>query len=164
MDKEKLGAVADGAAEDLIRAFVQIGCSEGHTKTLIEKYTAELINGIVDANDEKAVKAHIDLINDSMEELGMLAELRRSTMLFLMETYGGTKDYWCLVKHLGVGAYNLFEAYQATGESTLLNLALEANARFTKALTRFLGTEISDCAACLGDLIKSKGEKHGLGT
>ena len=77
---EKLGAVADGAAEDLIRAFVQIGCAEGHTKTLIEKYSAELTNGIVDASDDKAVKAHIELIDDSMEELERLAEIRRSTM------------------------------------------------------------------------------------
>lgn len=156
---KKLGAIADGAAEDLIRAFVQIGCSEGHVKTLIEKYSAELTNGIVDSSDDEAVKAHIELINDSMEELDALAELRRSTMLFLMETYGGTKEYWCLVKHLGVGAYNLFESYQATGDAQLLNLALEANARFTKALTRFLGTEITDCAACFADAIKAKGEQ-----
>ena len=156
---KKLGAIADGAAEDLIRAFVQIGCSEGHVKTLIEKYSAELANGIVDSSDDEALKAHIELINDSMEELDALAELRRSTMLFLMETYGGTKEYWCLVKHLGVGAYNLFESYQATGDAQLLNLALEANARFTKALTRFFGTEITDCAACFADAIKAKGEQ-----
>lgn len=156
---ERIGAVSDGAAEDLIRAFVQIGCAEGHTKTLLEKFNAELSNGIIDPMEEDVVKAQIYKINDTTEELDMLAELRRGIMRHLMDTYGADKDYWCMVKHIGVGAYNLFEAYQATGDATLLNLSLEANARFVKSITRFLGTEISDCAACLADAIKAKGEK-----
>lgn len=155
----KLGAIADGASEDLIRAFVQIGCAESHAKTLVEKFNAELTNGIIDPLEDKVVKAQIEKINDTTDELDLLAELRRSVMLFLMEQYGGDKDFWCMVKHLGVGAYTLFEAYQATGDATLLNLSLDANARFVKAITRWLGTEITDCAACLGDILKTKGEE-----
>lgn len=151
--------VSDGAAEDIIRAFVQAACSEGHYKTLIEKYSAELNNGLIDVEDQDVVNAHIEKLNDAMSELDAVAELRRSLMLYLMEAYGGDKDFWCLVKHLGTAQYNTFEAYQATGDAALLNVSLELNARFTKAITRFLGTEITDCAACLSDLIKAKGEK-----
>lgn len=153
--------VSDGAAEDIIRAFVQAACSEGHYKTLIEKYSAELNNGLIDVEDQDVVNAHIEKLNDAMSELDAVAELRRSLMLYLMEAYGGDKDFWCLVKHLGTAQYNTFEAYQATGDAALLNVSLELNARFTKAITRFLGTEITDCAACLSDLIKAKGENNG---
>ena len=153
---DKIGAIADGAAEDLIRAFQQLACTEGHLKTLVEKFNAELTNGIIDPSEEDKVKEQIEKISDTVDELDKVAELRRSVMLFLMEQYGGDKDWWCAVKHLSAGAYTLFEAYQATGDAALLNAALEANARFTKAVTRFLGTEITDCAACLADVLKGK--------
>lgn len=153
--------MSDGAAEDLIRAFIQAACSEGHYKTLIEKYSAELNNGIIDAENSELVRQHVDKLNDAMTELDAVAELRRSLMRYLMDMYGGDTSYWCLVKHLGTAQYNTFEAYQATGAAELLNLSLELNARLTKALTWFLGTEISDCAACLSDLIKAKGANDG---
>lgn len=150
--------ISDGAAEDLIRAFVQAASAEGHIKTLIEKYTAELNNGIIDVTDEEIVNAHIEKVNDATVELEETAELRRSLMLYLMEMYGGDKDYWCLVKHLGTAQYNAFEAYQATGDAALLNLSIGLNARFTKALTRFLGVEITDCAACFADHLRARKE------
>ena len=152
--------IQDGTAEDLIRSFVQVACAEGHTKTLIEKFMAELNNGMVDVEDEAVRQAHLEKLNDSIVELELLAELRRSIMRRLMDMYGGDKDYWCLVKHLGVGAYTLFEAYQASdGDTALMDLAISANARFVKALSRFLKTEITDCAACFADILK--GEEKG---
>ena len=155
--------MSDGAAEDLIRAFIQAACSEGHYKTLIEKYSAELNNGIIDVEDADLVQRHLDQLNDAMSELDAVAELRRSLMRYLMEMYGGDTSYWCLVKHLGTAQYNAFEAYQATGDAALLNLSLELNARLTKALTRFLGVEITDCAACFTDALRGqkKGEDDG---
>lgn len=154
---------SDGTAEDIIRAFVQVGCAEVHAKTLLEKYNAQLENGLIDLNDSGAVLRQTDKITAITEELNNLAELRRSLMLRLFDMYDGDKDYWCLVKHLGIGAYTLFEAYQASeDDSELYTLALEANKRFIYSLSHFLGTEITDCAACFADLMKSKGkENHG---
>lgn len=148
--------VSDGIGEDLIRSFVQVGCAEVHMKTLIEKTNSELENGIVED-----FQAQSEKLNELVEEANNLAELRRSIMLRLFNMYDGDKDYWCVVKHLGIGAFTLFEAYEASEDDpALLELALEANKRFIKAMCRFLGTEIVDCAACFADLISAKGEKH----
>ena len=153
---------SDGIAEDMIRSFVQVGCAELHAKTLLEKFSAELENGIVDVNDEKVVKAQLEKIDDITEEIDSLAGLRRSIMLRLFEMYDGDKNYWCLIKHLGTASMTMFEAYQASDDDTeLLNLALEANKRFIKALSRFLGVEPTQCSACFADAVK--GIKHGKG-
>lgn len=151
--------VSDGTAEDMIRAFVQVGCAEVHVKTLVEKYNAEMENGMVDISDDKALNDAIKRLDEANEELNELAETRRGIMLHLFNMYHGNKDYWCVVKHLGIGAYTLFEAYQASDDDPeLYALALEANKRFVKALTHFLGVEITDCAACLSDALKARGE------
>ena len=139
---------------DIIRSFVHLSCAEIHAKTILEKTESELENGIVDLeNDEETQKA-IDKINAMSEELNMIAETRRSVMLLLFDMYDGDKDYWCLVKHLGSGAYTLFEAYQATEDPMTYSLALEANKCFIRALTHFLGVEITECAACFADMMR----------
>lgn len=158
MREERL-VVQDGMAEDMIRSFVQFGCAELHAKTILEKAEAEMEEGIVDLEDPDAVDRQMKKISDIEEEMNMFAQLRRKIMLRLFDQYDGDKDYWCLVKHVGTGAYTLFEAYEATGDPMLYELALDANKAFIRALTHFLGTEISDCAACFSDLLKAKGDK-----
>lgn len=150
---------SDGIAEDMIRSFVQIGCAEVHAKTLLEKYQAQLENGLIDVTNSEVVQAQLDKIDDTVQEISSLAQLRRGIMLRLFEQNDGDKDYWCEVKHLGIGAYTLFEAYQASDDDpTLLNLATEANKRFIKALTHFLGVPITECASCFSDMLKAKKE------
>lgn len=144
---------SDGIAEDLIRSFVQMGCSEVHAKTLYEKAVGILNN--MDGDDPK-VKEQVEKIGRHIEEINEYASLRRQLMLYLFEMYDGDKDYWCLVKHLGISAYTLFEAYQANEDPVLLDMAMDANRAFTKALSAFLGTEITDCAACFADMLKEK--------
>lgn len=152
---EKL-IVSDGAAEDMIRAFVQFGCAEIHAKTILEKAEAEMEEGIIDIDDPDAVDRQLKKISDIETEMNQLAQVRRKTMLRLFDMYDGDKDYWCIVKHVGTGAYTLFEAYEASEDPTLYDLALEANKAFIRALTHFLGVEITDCAACFADMMRSK--------
>lgn len=156
MSEERL-VVQDGASEDMIRSFVQIGCAELHAKTILEKAEAEMEEGIVDLEDPDAVDRQMKKISDIEEEMNMFAQLRRKIMLRLFDQYDGDKDYWCVIKHVGTGAYTLFEAYEASGDPTLYDLALEANKAFIRALTHFLGVEITDCAACFSDILKAKG-------
>ena len=156
-------ANADGTAEDLIRSLVQTGCAEVHAKTLFEKFTAEMENGIIDIEDNDIVEKQIGKIEAVTEQINELAQLRRRTMLRLFELFEGDEDerrnYWCLIKHTGIAAYTLFEAYQSSEDDReLLQLAYEANKAFVKALSQFLGMEPVDCAACFSDLLKSKGE------
>lgn len=152
---ERIGAVSDGAAEDIIRSFTQLICTEGHYKTLIEKYNSELNNGLTD--DPQGT---IERMNDAMDELTLISELRRSLMLRLQEDYGGDTHYWCVVKHLSAAAYNAFEAYQASdNDGALMTVWLDINARFIKALSRWLGFEPMECSACFADAIKGKGVK-----
>ena len=148
---------SDGIAEDLIRSFVQVGCAELHAKTLLEKANAELENGLIDIYDTAKVQKQTEKITYITEEIDNLSSLRRSLMLRLFEMYDGDKSWWCMVKHLGIGAYTLFEAYQASdNDSELLDMALAANRRFISALTQFLGLEITECAACFADALKGK--------
>lgn len=149
---------SSGIAEDLIRAFTQVGCAESHAKTILEKATAELDNGLIDVNNKDVVEKQVNHINDLIEEIASLAELRRSMMRYLQKLYpDGDKNYWCMVKHLSIAQFTAFEVYQASDDDPdLLNMALEANGRFVKALTHFLGVEISDCASCFADMMKRK--------
>ena len=148
---------ADGLAEDLIRAFVQIGCAELHLKTLLEKSLSEVENGLIEVEKPEVLQAHMEKTEDIDAELEANAQLRRRMMLKLFEMYDGDKDYWCLVKHLGIGAFTTWEAYQASDDDPeLLDMAMEANKRFINALSHFLGMEVVECAACFADLIKAK--------
>lgn len=155
--------VADGAAEDLIRAFTQLACTEGHLKTLIEKYNSRLTEGVADVTDDVEREDLIERINDTLDELDQVSELRRGVMIKLMDMYeDADRDFWCVVKHTAVGVYNLFEAYQATGDAEVLNLYLESNARLVKMLTLWLGVEITTCASCFSDILNGRrgGEEY----
>lgn len=148
----------DGIAEDMIRSIVQLSCSELHQKTLYEKYTAELENGLIDTENQEVVDKQVEKIEEALEDLNELAQLRRRAMLTLFNLYDGDKSYWCQIKHLGAAAYCLMECYLASDDDAeILTLAMDANRAFTRATSHFIGVEITDCAACLSDLLK--GEK-----
>lgn len=151
---------SDGIAEDMIRSFTQVGCAESHAKTLLEKYQAQLENGLIDVTDSEVVQAQLEKIDDTVQEISALAQLRRGIMLRLFQMYDGDKDYWCLCKHMATASFTLFEAWQASDDdSELLNLAIEANKRFIKAMTRFLGVPVSECASCFSDYLKAQTNK-----
>lgn len=143
---------SDGIAEDVIRAFVQFGSAEMHLKTLVEKTIAKIENPSPD--DPNNLMEQLISYEDQLEEI---ASLRRKAMLNLFEMYNGNKDAWCLVKHLGIGAMQIFEAYQASDNDVeLFDLWTESNKAFIKSLCVFLGVEITECAACFSDMLKEK--------
>lgn len=149
----------DGIAEDLIRSIVQLSCAELHAKTLYEKYSAELENGLIDTENSELVDKQIEKIDGALWDLNELAQLRRRAMLTLFNLYEGNKDYWCQVKHIGSAAYCLLECYLASDDDLeLLQLAMDANRAFVRAISNFLGAEITDCAACLSDYLKGQNE------
>lgn len=146
---------SDGMAEDLIRSFTQIASAELHVKTLLEKRISELENGMVKESD---TEDHINAIDSLEEELETYADIRRKEMLKLYELYGnnGDKEQWCLVKHLSMAMYTVFESYQASDkDEELLTLYLRINKQFIKVLTKFLGVEITECASCFSDILKA---------
>lgn len=149
-----------GASEDLLRAIVQMGAAEIHAMGLYYKTTAELENGLVDVDDNEVLQKQIEKSEMYREDIETYADLRRRMMSALMEMVGtdeANKDLWCMVKHLGLSMMQTFEAYENSDNNlTLLNLAYDANKAFTKAVTRFLGIEISDCAACMSDSLKGE--------
>lgn len=149
-----------GSAEDLLRAIVQMGAAEIHAMGLYYKTTAEMENGLIDVDDNEVLQKHIERSEMYREDIETYADLRRRMMSALMEMVGtdeANKDLWCMVKHLGLSMMQIFEAYENSENNlTLLNLAYDANKAFTKAVTRFLGIEISDCAACMSDSLKGE--------
>lgn len=149
-----------GAAEDLLRSIVQMGAAEIHAMGLYYKVTAEMENGLVNVDDNEVLQQHLDKANMFLEDIETYAVLRRRMTTALKEMVGtdkADKDLWCMVKHLGLSMMQCFEAYENSDNNLeLLNLAYEANKAFTKAVTRFLGIEISDCSACLSDALKGE--------
>ena len=145
-----------GYAEDLIRSMVQFGCAEIHAKGLYEKATAELDNGLIDVTDEEVLHDQLDKLNGYKEDIENYANLRRGIMRKLKSMFpNGNKDMWCQVKHLGIGAMTLFEAYEGSDDDAeLLLMAYEANKAFVSAVSRFIGITLTDCAACLSDALK----------
>lgn len=144
-----------GYAEDLIRSYVQFGCAEIHAMGLYFKTQAELENGLVDVTDKDILNATLEKSEQYKEDINTYANIRRRTMRKLMELFDGNKDMWCQVKHLGIGAMCLFEAYEGSNDDVeLLVMAYDANKAFVEAVTRFLGMELTDCAACLSDMLK----------
>lgn len=153
MSKNRLSET--GMAEDEIRAFVQFGAAEIHAMNLYYKATAEMENGLIDVENNEVVQSHLEKCEQYQKDIDTYANLRRSTMRHLFQMFEGDKDVWCLVKHLGIGAMTVFEAYEASdNDLELLNIAYEANKAFVHAISRFLGIEITDCAACLSDSLK----------
>lgn len=147
-----------GAGEDLLRAIVQMGAAEIHAMGLYYKTTAEMENGLVDIDDNEVLQKYLDKANMYLEDIETYAVLRRRMTTALKEMVGtenADKDLWCMVKHLGLSMMQCFEAYENSDNNLeLLNLAYEANKAFTKAVTRFLGIEITDCSSCLSDSMK----------
>lgn len=147
-----------GAGEDLLRAIVQMGAAEIHAMGLYYKTTAEMENGLVDIDDNEVLQKYLDKANMYLEDIETYAVLRRRMTTALKEMVGtenADKDLWCMVKHLGLSMMQCFEAYENSDNNLeLLNFAYEANKAFTKAVTRFLGIEITDCASCLSDSMK----------
>lgn len=150
---------APGAAEDMVRAFVQMGCSELHLMTLYFKTYAEMENGLVDMDDPEVRKEMLEKAERYREDLINVADVRRQMMLKCFEMFeGGNKDVWCMVKHLGISAMCAMEVWQASDDDPdLLYIAVEANKLFTRFLTEFLGVTITDCASCMSDALKAEG-------
>ena len=152
---------SDGIAEDLIRSLVQMASVELHTKTLIEKRVSEIENGMVNEED---IPKQLEIIQGLKEDIEEQAEVRRSIMLYLYNLYGqkGNKEYWCMVKHASGAMYTMFEAWQASDKGEeLLSMAIQINKIFIKALTCFLGVEITECSSCFSDILKAELKENG---
>lgn len=146
-----------GQAEDMLRSIVQLGATEVHYITLYNKARAELENGLIDIENEEVLNAQTDKMDRYQDEINSIAEIRRKMMKKLFEMFDGDKDEWCLIKHLGVAMYTAYESYQASdNDLDLLDIAYEINKEFNKAVTAFLGMEITDCAACVSDMMKGE--------
>lgn len=147
-----------GSAEDLLRAVVQMGAAEIHAMGLYFKTVAEMENGLVDVDDNEVVRKYLERAEMYREDIETYAVLRRQMTTALKDMVGtedANKDMWCMVKHLGLSMMQCFEAYENSDNNLeLLNLAYEANKAFTKAVTRFLGIEITDCSSCFSDAMK----------
>lgn len=151
---------SSGLAEDLIRSMIQMCVAEMHAKTILEKRISEMEHGIIDVTDKDILGKQLDAIKTLKSELVEYAERRRADMLHLFNMFGGIgdKEQWCMVKHLGIAMMTAFECWQASDNNPeLLNSAMQKNALFIKAVTKFLGVEITACASCFSDILK--GEK-----
>ena len=146
-----------GHLEDMIRSVQQLICVEGHYKTLIEKTSAELENGIINVDDPDELNKALKRLDDLQDELNDTADIRRKMMVYLSENPKSDKTYWCQFKHLASASYTAFEAWQGSDDDPFLyQIALETNKLFIKAQAHFLGMEITDCASCFSDMMKGE--------
>lgn len=147
---------SEGIAEDIIRSFVNIACSELHEKTLLEKKQS-IVENILDEDLEKILGE----ISAHKENIENLANIRRKTMKVLFDLYkDGDIEQWCNIKHQGMAMYTMFEAWQASDDNVeLYTLYIEMNKVFISTMSKFLGITITDCASCFSDILKV--EKEG---
>lgn len=147
-----------GMAEDMLRSIVQLGAAEMHYQTLYNKSVAQLENGLIEVEKDEVRDKQLEKINRYRDEINDVADVRRKMMRKLFSLFdGGNKDAWCLIKHLGVASMTAFEAYQASDDDAeLLNLYYDINKEFNKAVTDFLGAEITDCSSCVSDFLKGE--------
>lgn len=148
---------SNGIAEELIRAIAQFGAMEVHLKTNIEKINAELENGLVDiSTDPEEINRQLKKIEEFKQDLIETAELRRRAMYKLYSMFdGGDKDMWCMVKHSLLANMLIFESWQASDDDPeLFDMWIESNKQSVKAITRFLGEEVTSCASCMADFLK----------
>lgn len=146
-----------GAAEDLLRSIVQMGCAEVHAITLYFKTESQLENGLVDVEDPEVLQKTIEKADMFREDINTYADLRRRMTKALMSMFEDNDPLmWCQIKHLGIAYYTALETYQASDDDPeLLELAYQSYKAFAKAVTRFLGVEISECASCLSDSLRA---------
>lgn len=154
---------SNGIIEELVRAMIQVGCCEIHTKTLIEKYEAQLSNGTIDIDDEDVVIEKNNQIEREDKKLKSYAYYRRKIMNEILDIgeeiskKKGNHDLWCKVKHGGLAMMFVFESYQASNEKHEINLYdiwLGLNQLFIGELSEFIGLEWTDCASCFGDMVQ----------
>lgn len=154
-----------GLGEDLLRAIVQMGCAEVHAITLYFKAESQLEHGLVDVTDPDILRKTMEKADMFREDINTYADLRRRMTKALMNMFENNDPLlWCQIKHLGIAYYTALESYEASDDDPeLLMLAYESYKAFAKAVTRFLGVEITECASCLSDALKAtlKGEDDG---
>ena len=154
---------SNGLAEELIRSIAQYGAVEYHYKTLFEKTNAELENGIMALETNGDLTAGIEKLNGYKQDIIQTAELRRKIMLKLFNMFDGDKDMWCVVKHSLIAEEQIFESWQASDDDPeLLDMWLEANKMSNRAVSQFLGSEITDCASCLSEFLKAGGKSEDM--
>lgn len=149
----------EGMLEDLIRAMVQLACTELHEKTNLERLNADL--ELDKISYEEFVKQEPEL-TDSLERI---TELRRVHQRLLYELSGenGDMKQWCKVKHMALAMYTTFEAYQASdNDGRLYDAYLKVNKLFIETMTKFLGMPVTDCASCFTDILKGGGDTDGM--
>lgn len=156
MSRNNLSEV--GLSEDLLRSIVQMGCAEVHAMTLYFKVESQLENGLIDVEDPEVLQEAIEKADMFREDINTYADLRRRMTKALLDMFESEqKDplMWCQIKHLGIAYYTAMESYEASDDDPeLLMLAYETYKAFAKAVTRFLGVEITECASCLSDSLK----------
>lgn len=147
-----------GKAEDMLRCIAQLGTTEVHYQTLYFKARAEMENGLIDVADTEVLNEQMKKIERYQDETQSIAEIRRKCMKKLFDMFdGGNKDEWCVIKHLSIAEETAFEVWQASdNDLSLLDIAYEINEELSKAVTAFLGMEITSCAACASDALKAE--------
>lgn len=149
-----------GKAEDMLRCIAQLGTTEVHYQTLYFKARAEMENGLIDVTDTEVLNEQMEKIERYQNATQSIADIRRKCMKKLFDMFdGGDKDEWCVIKHLAIAEETAFEVWQASdNDLSLLDIAYDINKQFSKAVSAFCGVEIVECAACLSDELKAKGE------
>lgn len=142
----------DSGTEDIIRAFVNASVAEAHAKTNYEKLISELEQGTVDTDDDEVLARQMERVENTLEQLKSLCRIRRNIMMRLFDSSPGNENEWCMIKHLAITENCLFEAFQAGGDCE--RLWLDAHEEFIKAMSDFLGMEITPCSSCFSEMIK----------
>jgi len=150
---------SSGVAEDLIRGLQNLVALEAHYLTDLLKYQSQIDQNLVDGDEIMSTIESIEFSQEMLTNITMLrrAEMKRLKSMFKDEE--GDDSYWCSVKHLlGVTMF-LTEVWQGTNDDDDFDAMVKANELLIYTMTKFLGVEITSCAACFSDMLKANVEK-----
>lgn len=140
-----------GVAEETIRVITQLACVNSHAKTLYEKITSEIENGLTEEFAEKMEEA-----NFLLKQIQTTDNLRRDYMRKLKEMFPKcNQNYWCSLKHALQADFNAYECYCGSDDDDdLLELYSLVHKNTVEIITAFLGEEVTSCSSCLSDMLK----------
>ena len=145
---------------DLALSIAQDCADEWHSRDYIQGLESEL-----ESVDEKEMPAlHEKLkkqIEEEKEEWLDGVKLRRRKM-DVLGIQSPNYDYHkrCTLKHRATAYVEAVETYQASPQDINYVVLVKSEKRFFRALSKFMGMEITDCGRCLSDQLNVEQSKE----
>ena len=149
---------SSGVAEDALRAIREARALENHQFTLMMELDSKWKDSLnADELDTDALERVMEDVRESVEDMLKISQIRRKRMKYATDIFNnkGDEKKWCSIKHVLGLIESTFEIWQADPTPENFEDLVDVNELTIKFITKWLGVEITSCAACFGDILKA---------